>query len=121
MKSCRFDHLCPYFQTAMEVLARPWNGLVMATLEDVGPLRFSELRERLPDLGDRMLSARLKELESRGLVARRVDAGPPVRVAYALTDVGRGFRDVELAIGTWGHRIVGASAPEKRKRRARTT
>ena len=45
----------------MDVLAKPWNGLIMATLA-AGTLRFSELSQRLDAMGDRMLSARLKEL-----------------------------------------------------------
>jgi DNA-binding HxlR family transcriptional regulator len=91
--------LCPLFQAALDVLARPWNGLMMALLQEAGPLRFSELRERLDAMGDRMLSARLKELEARGLVERTVAAGPPVKVTYALTELGRGFGDVERALG----------------------
>ena len=94
-------HLCPKFLKAMAVLARPWNGLIIATLEQ-GPSRFSELGSKLEDLGDRMLALRLKELEQLGLVARTVQCGPPVRVEYALTEVGRGFREVEAAIQRWG-------------------
>jgi DNA-binding HxlR family transcriptional regulator len=94
-------HLCPKFLKAMAVLSRPWNGLIIATLEQ-GPARFSELGSKLEDLGDRMLALRLKELERLGLVARTVQCGPPVRVEYALTDVGRGFREVETAIQRWG-------------------
>ena len=78
----------------MDVLARPWNGLIMALLEEAGPLRFSELRERLDAMGDRMLSARLKELEARGLIERTVAPGPPVRVTYALTDLGRNLAEL---------------------------
>ncbi len=97
----------------MEVLSRPWNGLIMAALQDHGTLRYSALKVRLPAVGDRMLSARLKELERRGLVARRVDAGPPVRVAYELSAVGREFREVELALSRWGARF--AEPPPARK------
>jgi len=106
----------------MEVLAKPWNGLVMATLGAEGSLRFSELKARLPEMGDRMLSARLKELEARGLAERRVSPGPPVRVDYALTEVGRGFRDVVEALGAWGSRFAKAGAvrtPVAAKRRPR--
>lgn len=112
-----YQHLCPKFQAAMEILARPWNGLIIATLEEGGSMRFSELRERLEAMGDRMLSQRLKELEARGLVAREVSPGPPVRVAYALTGLGRGFREVELAIGRWGERF--ASLPPRSRARGR--
>lgn len=100
----------------MDVLSRPWNGLVMAALESEGPLRFSELRERLDAIGDRMLSARLKELEARGLVERSVEPGPPVRVKYALTELGRGFGEVERAIGRWGERLVAAAPARHRPR-----
>lgn len=98
----------------MEVLSRPWNGLIMATLQTHGQQRYSELRARLDAMGDRMLSLRLKELEERGLVLRRVQDGPPVRVAYELSEVGRGFKDVAMALGGWGQRI--APAPARRRR-----
>jgi DNA-binding HxlR family transcriptional regulator len=109
--------LCPLFQAAMEVLAKPWNGLVMALLEEAGPLRFSELRERLDAMGDRMLSARLKELEARGLVERTVAPGPPVKVTYALSELGRGFGEVHRALGRWGEKLAAAS--HARRPRAR--
>lgn len=108
MKHRHSEHLCPKFQAAMEVLGRPWNGLIMAALQDHGALRYSELKSRLEAMGDRMLSARLKELEDRGLVVRQVSPGPPVRVAYELSDVGKGFREVEMALGRWGERFAGA-------------
>lgn len=93
----------------MDVLAKPWNGLVIATLEE-GPLRFSEIGDRLRAIGDRMLSLRLKELEAIGLVSRRVIPGPPLRVEYELTGAGRGFRKVAEAIGAWGATLKGAAS-----------
>jgi DNA-binding HxlR family transcriptional regulator len=102
--------LCATYLAAMDVLAKPWNGLIIAVLED-GPLRFSELSARLPAIGDRMLAARLKELAAHGLLTRSVAHGPPMRVAYELTDVGRGFRVVAEAIRQWGHAILAARAP----------
>jgi DNA-binding HxlR family transcriptional regulator len=89
----------------MEVLAKPWSGILIAALED-GPLRFSELGERVSSIGDRMLALRLRELEARGLVQRRVIPGSPVRVEYALTDAGRGFREVSEAVQRWGDQIL---------------
>jgi DNA-binding HxlR family transcriptional regulator len=103
------EALCPTYLAAMAVLAKPWNGLIIAVLEE-GPFRFSELSARLPAIGDRMLAMRLKELGDCALVARRVEPGPPVRVSYELTEVGRGFHDVAAAIRTWGQTILGAQA-----------
>ena len=96
----------------MDVLGRPWNGLIMAALLAHGSQRYSELKGRLSAMGDRMLSARLKELEERGLVVRQVAPGPPVRVAYGLSPVGREFREVGLALSRWGDRFT---APRGRR------
>jgi DNA-binding HxlR family transcriptional regulator len=104
----------------MEVLAKPWTGMLMVVLED-GPLRFSEISERLPAIADRMLAARLKELETRKLVAREVHGGPPVRVTYGLTEVGRGYRQVSEAIGRWGALILHENAKTAAPKRTRRT
>src|SRR5260221_5226855 len=115
VKLRRSDHLCPNFQAALDILARPWNGLIMATLADAGSLRFSALREQLAAMGDRMLSLRLKELETRGLVERPVSPGPPVKADYALTELCRGLRDVSAALGRWGQRVNAAATPPPRR------
>jgi DNA-binding HxlR family transcriptional regulator len=96
---------CPKFQAAMEVLAKPWSGILIAALEG-GPLRFSELSERVSTIGDRMLALRLRELEARGLVLRTVVSGPPIRVEYSLTEAGHGFREVAEAVQRWGSQIL---------------
>ena len=54
-----------------------------------GPLRFSQIGQAVPELSDRLLSERMKELESRGIVERTVITGPPLRVEYALSQMGR--------------------------------
>lgn len=99
------EGLCPRFQEAMEVLAKPWTGLIVATLED-GALRFSEIGARIAAIGDRILSTRLKELEAQGVVRRIVHSGPPIRVEYELTPAGHGFRAVYEAIAAWGSALA---------------
>lgn len=106
----RLDPHCRAFQNAIEVLARPWSGLILGLLS-AGSLRFSELEERAAGVGAKTLSARLKDLEKRALVIRRVEAGPPVRVQYALTSKGRAFGRVAQAIQRWGQELV-AGEPE---------
>ena len=105
------DSHCRTFQLALEVLGKPWCALILNSLQG-GPYRFTEIRERTKGPGDKMLSARLKELEARGLVKRSVDPGPPVRVHYELTDSGRSFGDVAQAIEVWGR---GLKQPKARK------
>jgi DNA-binding HxlR family transcriptional regulator len=99
------DPLCRAFQTAIDVLGRPWNGQILGALQ-AGPLRFSEVGKRAGGVGDKTLSARLKELEARGIIARRVEGGPPVQVLYALTPRGVAFRHVADAIERWGRELI---------------
>ena len=101
----KIDPHCRAFQNAVELLARPWTGLILSLLQS-GPLRFSELEERAQGVGAKTLSARLKELEARRLVARHVEAGPPVRVRYTLTSRGKAFGQVAAAIERWGRDLV---------------
>ena len=121
------DPNCRAFQKAIDILGRPWNGLILGLLQD-GSLRFGELEDAARGLGPKTLSARLRALESSGIVARRVDAGPPVRVEYSLTAKGRAFRRVAKSIHRWGSELLAdepaphpsgpAAVPSKRKRPA---
>jgi DNA-binding HxlR family transcriptional regulator len=106
--TARVDHNCKAYRLAIEVLSRPWTAVILNLLQD-GPLRFSEIGEGIPGLGDKVLSARLKELEGRGIVLRAVDPGPPVRVAYSLTPEGHAFQDVAAAIERWGRGLAAAA------------
>jgi DNA-binding HxlR family transcriptional regulator len=112
------DTNCRAFQSAIDLLARPWTGLILGQLQG-GPLRFSELEERCHGVGAKTLSARLKELESRKCIARHVDAGPPVRVTYTLTLKGEAFDGVAAAIEHWGRCLVAdePAAPSPRTKR----
>ena len=95
---------CPLYHRAIELIGKKWSGAILGVLIDSGPLRFSEIASCVPELSDRLLSERMKELERRGLVERTVHPGPPVRVEYGLTPMGR---DLERALGeirAWAHR-----------------
>jgi DNA-binding HxlR family transcriptional regulator len=107
------DSQCQAFQTAIAVLGRQWSALILNVLQ-AGPLRFSELSERAKGPGDKVLSARLKELERRGLLLRHVESGPPVRVSYELTRTGRAFGDLAQAIERWGRELVQGDQPRRR-------
>ena len=99
------DCQCQAFQLAADVLGRPWSALILTALQ-AGPRRFGELADTDAALGTKVLSARLKELEARGLVERHVEPGPPVRVSYELTSQGRGFGQVAEAIQRWGRGLT---------------
>jgi DNA-binding HxlR family transcriptional regulator len=105
MRKQPIDPHCQAFQCAVDLLARPWTGLILGLLQHA-PLRFNELEERSQGIGAKTLSARLKELEARRIVARQVEPGPPVRVLYSLTRRGQAFEQVALAIERWGRELL---------------
>jgi DNA-binding HxlR family transcriptional regulator len=98
---------CPRFQYAIELIGRRWVGAVLRVLV-AGPARFNELLAAVPNLSDRLLTERLRELEREGLVTRTVSLDRPIRVTYALTDCGRSLSEIICTIGTWSERWVDA-------------
>ena len=69
-----------------------------------GPLNFTGIRELVPDISDRLLSERLKELEAEGIVERRVIDTSPPRVEYALTSKGEALEPAVRALKSWARR-----------------
>lgn len=93
---------CPLFHAAIELLGCRWNGRILQVLIG-GRRRFSELRKAIPDVTDAMLSRRLKDLESAGIVVRDVRSARPIEVHYELTDVGEHLLPVLDAIADWSN------------------
>ena len=84
-------------------MGKRWTGAILLVLLDEGPLRFSEIKQAVPELSDRLLSERMKELEAEGIVERHVIDDTPVRVEYALTDKGRALEPAVRALKSWAH------------------
>jgi len=95
---------CPLLHEAIELVGKRWSGAILSVLLEGGPMRFSEIGHRVPQLSDRLLSERMKELEARGLVERRVYAGHPVRVEYSLTEMGRELAPALSELKSWAHK-----------------
>lgn len=91
--------------------------MILRALLD-GPARFHQIRESIPDISDRMLSERLRELESEGIVTRSVIPETPVRVEYALTEKGRALETAIVALGQWAERWVRLEASQIEKNHA---
>lgn len=98
-------HMCPRYEQAFQFLGKRWTGLLLDTLM-VGPQRFCELTAKVEGLSDRVLSDRLRELESEGIIERIVYPQIPVRVEYRLTEKGRDLKPVVQAIHDWAEKWV---------------
>jgi DNA-binding HxlR family transcriptional regulator len=93
---------CALYHQAIELIGKRWSGAILLVLMD-GALHFSEIRDLVPDISDRLLSERLKELESERIVERRVIDGAPVRVEYSLTEKGAALEPVVRSLKAWAH------------------
>jgi DNA-binding HxlR family transcriptional regulator len=101
---------CPLYHEAVELVGRRWTGAILRVLMD-GPLRFSEVAQAVPELSDRLLSERMKELEARGIVLRTVIPGPPLRVEYELSEMGRELEPALAELQRWANRWLGDRVP----------
>ena len=86
-KNGQLTEFCPRYHQAVELIGRRWTGAIIRSLLS-GDRRFTEIGDSVPGVSDRLLSARLRELEDAGIVHRAVDPGPPIHVAYSLTEAG---------------------------------
>jgi DNA-binding HxlR family transcriptional regulator len=90
---------CPYYHQAVELIGRRWTGAILAVLlEGDDALRFGQIAEAVPDLSDRLLAQRVRELEEHGLITKMHDG------AYALTEMGRDLGPAVDALQGWGQR-----------------
>ena len=94
---------CSLYHHAVELIGRRWTGAILLVLVEGGPLRFSEIRVLVPDVSDRLLSERLKELEAEEIVRRSVYDETPVRVEYELTVKGEALQPALKALKQWSH------------------
>ena len=91
---------CGLFHRAVELIGKRWTGAILSVLLE-GPLRFSEIRALVPDISDRLLSERLKELEAEGIVDRQVLDEHPIGVEYRLTPKGEALQPAVAALKSW--------------------
>ena len=96
----RRETCCSAYHQAIELIGKRWTGAILFVLMD-GPTRFSEFKQLVPDLSDRLLSERMKELEAEGIVERRVIDEMPVRVEYCLTAKGRALEPAVRSLKVW--------------------
>src|ERR1700749_174730 len=103
------SNCCPLYHEAVELVGRRWTGAILRVLMD-GPLRFSEIAQAIPELSDRLLSERMKELEARGRVQPTVIPGPPLRVQYELSVMGSELEPALTELQDWARRWLGDRA-----------
>ncbi len=108
MSESSYNQFCPVAMAA-EILCARWTMVLLRELV-AGSTRFNELRRGVPRMSPALLSKRLKDLETAGIVVRRRMAGEVDLFEYALSDSGRELEPVIMAVGVWGHRWIETEA-----------
>jgi DNA-binding HxlR family transcriptional regulator len=88
---------------ALDLVGERWALLIVRELL-LGPKRFTDLRDGLPNASPNVLAQRLRELEQATIVQRRKLPPPAASSVYELTDWGRELKPIALALGTWAVR-----------------
>jgi len=91
---------CPV-EATLQVIGGKWKGVILYHLQSE-TIRFNELRRMMPGITQRMLTKQLRELETDGLVSRKVYAEVPPKVEYSLTEYGSTMKPVLNALRKWG-------------------
>ncbi|WP_246591685.1 winged helix-turn-helix transcriptional regulator [Aminobacter anthyllidis] len=99
----------------MSLLGGAWTPNIIWYLS-AGPRRFGELRHDIPVVSAKVLTARLRDLEQKGAVWRRVMPTSPPSVEYGLTELGQEFLPAISTIVAVGHKLKqrkAAQAPDR--------
>ena len=88
---------CPV-ELSLEVLGGKWKPIILARLKDQ-PMRYGQLRRLIPDLSDKVLTQRLRDLTEAGLIETREEGSAAF---YALTERGQSLRPILEALHSWG-------------------
>lgn len=91
---------CP-IDTTLKMLGCRWKVLIIRELLN-GTRRFGELKKAVTGITQKVLTAKLREMEELGLLERKVYPQIPPKVEYTLTDIGYSLRPVLESLKEWG-------------------
>lgn len=100
----KIDHSCCGIAKTLKVIGSKWTILILRDLlED--KKRFGELQRSLEGISPKTLSSRLKELESNGIISKKVFAEVPLHVEYTLTSKGKSLGEIVEDMRAWGENV----------------
>jgi DNA-binding HxlR family transcriptional regulator len=91
---------CPVY-AILEILSKKWVMHILRTLCGKGKMRFTDIKEALPEINSRILSERLSDLENEKLLTRTVEQTKPITILYELTEKACDLKSVFSSVSTW--------------------
>lgn len=119
LRSCAGKNYFCSVELALQVIGGKWKPIILWHLRTAKHLRFGELKRQMPNVTQKMLTQQLRELESDGLILRKVFPQVPPKVEYSLTCLGRSVLPVLGQLSDWGalfeaeHQGLGAGGNPK--------
>ncbi len=90
---------CPS-RTSLAEIANKWTAMIVVVLGS-GPLRFTEVRDRVDGISPKVLAETLRRLQRDGILTRQAFAEMPPRVVYELTERGQSLKEPLDALRIW--------------------
>lgn len=89
-------------EASLDIIVGKWKPVILLHLMNGGTMRFGELKKRLPDITQKMLTAQLRELEEQDIIMRKVYPVVPPKVEYSVTEYGRSLETILQSMHDWG-------------------
>jgi DNA-binding HxlR family transcriptional regulator len=98
-KICDIDSCA--VRDALQIIGGKWKNRILYVIVQNGHIRFNELRRKLPEISQKMLTQQLRELERDGIILREAYQEVPLRVEYSMTSIGESIGLLYKAINLW--------------------
>ena len=89
-------------ELTLDIIAGKWKPLIMHHIGESGRVRYGELKRKIPNINERVLSRQLRELEECNLISRKVYDEVPPKVEYSVTKIGNTLAPILEKLGEWG-------------------
>lgn len=89
-------------ELALDIIRGKWKPLIICQIGANENIRYGELKRKIPNINERVLTRQLRELEDNKIIERKTYEGAVLKVEYYLTDTGKSLTPTLLELGQWG-------------------
>ena len=93
-------------ELTLELIGGKWKALILWNLHLHETIRYSEFKQYMPNITQKMLTQQLKELEKYGLVSKEIYPSVPPMVEYSLTDIAKELMPIMDQMDDWGKKYL---------------
>ncbi|KMM37989.1 winged helix-turn-helix transcriptional regulator [Guptibacillus hwajinpoensis] len=89
-------------ELSLDIIGGKWKPLIIHHIGGAGVIRYGQLKRKIPNINERVLSRQLRELEEANLIQRKIYDEVPPRVEYSLIGMGKTLVPILNELGSWG-------------------